>query len=36
MHRLAVVIPTIGRYDELRRMLRSLAARCKGKVNHAV
>jgi glycosyltransferase involved in cell wall biosynthesis len=28
-HKLAVVIPTIGRYDELRRMLRSLAAQTR-------
>jgi GT2 family glycosyltransferase len=28
-HTLAVVIPTIGRYDELRRMLRSLAAQTR-------
>lgn len=29
LHELAVVIPTIGRYDDLRRMLRSLAAQTR-------
>ena len=28
-HKLAIVIPTIGRYDDLRRMLRSLAAQTR-------
>ena len=29
MHKLAIVIPTIGRYDDLRRMLKSVAAQTR-------
>ncbi len=29
MHKLAIVIPTIGRYDDLRRMLNSVAAQTR-------